>query len=245
MIMQGLPPPHQNTRQQHPHPDEVDPLNNLMSLLFGSGFSPGNTGDFIHTQEDFDRVISDIMEQHQMSHAAPPAPEPEIASLPKVPVTQAMLGENGKADCSICMDEVEKDQQVTKLYCDHWFHPECISMWLKEHDTCPHCRKSIDDGKKMAEERSARIPATPAAVPRSAGVQSPAAGASSSPAREPTIRRGSSHLGRHRDRSGHTDNNNHNNNGGVMANLRRLSTNFFHNNTNDDNNNGGDRRESR
>ena len=54
-----------------------------------------------------------------------------------------MMGNDGRAECSICMDEVEIGQEVTVLPCNHWFHGECVTAWLKEHDTCPHCRKGI------------------------------------------------------------------------------------------------------
>jgi hypothetical protein len=41
------------------------------------------------------------------------------------------------------MDEVNIGEQVTELPCKHWFHHQCVSAWLVEHDTCPHCRKGI------------------------------------------------------------------------------------------------------
>jgi E3 ubiquitin-protein ligase RNF115/126 len=54
-----------------------------------------------------------------------------------------MMGDNGKAECSICMDDVSIGDKVTYLPCTHWFHRPCIEAWLREHDTCPHCRKGI------------------------------------------------------------------------------------------------------
>ena len=54
-----------------------------------------------------------------------------------------MLGSDGKAECSVCMDNVELGDEVTLLPCSHWFHEACVGAWLKEHDTCPHCRQGI------------------------------------------------------------------------------------------------------
>lgn len=100
-------------------------------------------GDAVFTQEALDRVITQIMEQSQSNNAPGPASEAAIRSLPKKRVEKEMLDDRGKAECSICMDSVEIGDQVTVLPCTHWFHEICITAWLKEHDTCPHCRKGI------------------------------------------------------------------------------------------------------
>jgi E3 ubiquitin-protein ligase RNF115/126 len=66
-----------------------------------------------------------------------------------------MLGEEHKAECSICMDEVNIGEQVTELPCKHWFHHQCVSAWLLEHDTCPHCRKGITKDSEGRENNPA------------------------------------------------------------------------------------------
>jgi E3 ubiquitin-protein ligase RNF115/126 len=100
-------------------------------------------GDAVFSQEALDRVITQLMEQNQGSNAPGPASEAAIRSLAKKKVVKDMMDDQGKAECSICMDSVEIDDQVTVLPCTHWFHETCITAWLKEHDTCPHCRKGI------------------------------------------------------------------------------------------------------
>lgn len=100
-------------------------------------------GDAVFSQEALDRVITQLMEQNQGSTAPGPAPDSAIKSLPKKKVEKEMLDDHGKAECSICMDSVKLGDQVTVLPCTHWFHEVCITAWLKEHDTCPHCRKGI------------------------------------------------------------------------------------------------------
>ncbi|EXJ65742.1 uncharacterized protein A1O5_11270 [Cladophialophora psammophila CBS 110553] len=110
--------------------------------------NPGNAraGDIVHSQEAFDRIMSDLMDLHDLSpNAPPPASEEAILSLNKKKMDREMLGEEGKAECSICMDDVELGNEVTVLPCNHWFHGDCVTAWLKEHDTCPHCRKPITD----------------------------------------------------------------------------------------------------
>ena len=118
-------------------PSPFDFLNQLLN--------PGNarSGDMVYSQEAFDRIMTQLMEQQNGSTAPPPASEDAIRSLRKKQVDREMLGDEGKAECSICMDEVEMGKEVTMLPCDHWFHGDCVTAWLKEHDTCPHCRKPI------------------------------------------------------------------------------------------------------
>ena len=109
-------------------------------------------GDAVYSQEALDRVITQLMEQHRGSTAPGPASASAIAALPKVPVNKSMLDDEGKAECSVCMDRVEVGDEVTMLPCKHWFHGECVGAWLSEHDTCPHCRQSITPKEGNREE---------------------------------------------------------------------------------------------
>ena len=43
-------------------------------------------------------------------------------------------------ECTICMDEIVRNQQTVFLICDHKFHEECIVEWLKRDQKCPLCR---------------------------------------------------------------------------------------------------------
>ncbi|RHZ57101.1 putative RING finger domain protein [Aspergillus thermomutatus] len=101
-------------------------------------------GDAVYSQEELDRVISQLIDQNINRTGAPPAPESAIQSLPKKKVDEEMLGSEGKAECSICMEPVELGTEVTVLPCKHWFHFPCIEAWLSQHNTCPHCRRGID-----------------------------------------------------------------------------------------------------
>ncbi|KAI9706972.1 MAG: hypothetical protein M1820_004559 [Bogoriella megaspora] len=130
------------------HEDQVDgdrrPINPLQMLLTSLLGPPGGIhGDAVYSQEAFDRVMSQLMEQHSTGTAPGPASAEAIGALPQKKVDKAMLDDQGKAECSICMDEVTLDDTVRVLPCKHWFHPDCIEAWLKEHDTCPHCREGI------------------------------------------------------------------------------------------------------
>lgn len=113
--------------------------------MFGF-LDPANqrAGDAVFSQEALDRVISQLMEQNPGGSAPGPAPAAAIRNLPRKKLTVEMLDERtGEAECSICMDNVEVGGEVVTLPCKHWFHFACAEAWLKEHDTCPVCRRGI------------------------------------------------------------------------------------------------------
>lgn len=130
---------HQNPEQGQIPPHPFLQLFTSMGLMGGGG----QMGDFVYSQEGLDRIISQLMEQTATSNAPGPASEQDINNLPRKNITEEMLGPEHTAECSICMDEVNIGEEVTMLPCNHWFHHQCISAWLSEHDTCPHCRKGI------------------------------------------------------------------------------------------------------
>ena len=129
------------------------PFNLLRELL-----NPANArqGDAVFSQEAFDRVVTQLMEQNGGSTAPGPASEDAIQSLRTKQVDREMMGNEGKAECSICMDNVEIGDEVTVLPCNHWFHGQCVKSWLGEHDTCPHCRKSITQSGEAARPAGSR-----------------------------------------------------------------------------------------
>ncbi|KAJ5190581.1 uncharacterized protein N7498_009566 [Penicillium cinerascens] len=126
-----------------------NPLAMLSALL-----NMDRNGDAVYSQEELDRVISQLIDHNNSGTAPPPASDSAIRSLPTKKVDREMLGSDGKAECSICMDAVELDTEVTVLPCTHWFHYTCIEAWLTQHNTCPHCRRGIDSVECTGEGTS-------------------------------------------------------------------------------------------
>lgn len=145
------------------------PPNPFMSL-FSQIMGNGQFGDAVYSQEALDRIISQLMEQNATSNAPGPASRDQIDTLPRKHVSIEMLGAEGRAECSICMEEVNIGEEVAELPCHHWFHHACVAAWLGEHDTCPHCRKGIT--------KQSDIPET--------GQQSPNAAANVNPGSSPS-----------------------------------------------------------
>ena len=48
--------------------------------------------------------------------------------------------------CIVCMEEFQNKQRITYLPCDprHFFHTNCIRIWLVKSDTCPICKEEVD-----------------------------------------------------------------------------------------------------
>lgn len=145
---------------QHGHGHEDGARGNATAFplggLFAQLLNPANAahGDAVFTQEALDRVISDLMEDHNTSNAPGPASPAAIASLPKKKLDEKMLGGDAKGECSVCMDDVHTGDEVVELPCHHWFHEACVGAWLGEHNTCPICRKGIEGDSPPAASPS-------------------------------------------------------------------------------------------
>ena len=42
--------------------------------------------------------------------------------------------------CVICQENIEKNEVIRKIKCNHYFHVDCIDQWLVNHKTCPTCK---------------------------------------------------------------------------------------------------------
>jgi hypothetical protein len=63
---------------------------------------------------------------------------------------------NADTECSICFSSI-KAKNAFKLPCDHIFHEDCINKWSNQNNSCPLCRKIIDENKPIEPERRLSI----------------------------------------------------------------------------------------
>jgi len=52
-------------------------------------------------------------------------------------------GKNDKHQCTVCLENIKKGENITKLDCEHIFHTDCINEWVSRDNTCPCCRVSL------------------------------------------------------------------------------------------------------
>ena len=46
-------------------------------------------------------------------------------------------------ECSICMDDLAKGDEMGQLECGHTFHKKCIVEWFSNSSECPMCRTDM------------------------------------------------------------------------------------------------------
>ena len=109
---------------------------------------------------DLDPELPDL-EAGQGSLALPPSPSTSVVdhnrhNLGRVrnkirkqrlvlPVDREYEGSTTNIhECAICLEEFRDGETCqVLLVCDHFFHPECIGLWLVKNQTCPICRKEV------------------------------------------------------------------------------------------------------
>ena len=52
--------------------------------------------------------------------------------------------DNDKKKCTICLENYVDGDDSIALPCIHIFHADCIKTWVKDHNTCPICKKDIN-----------------------------------------------------------------------------------------------------
>lgn len=46
-------------------------------------------------------------------------------------------------ECSICMEAIEGNANISTTECGHSFHHQCLYKWHRRHTDCPLCRKEF------------------------------------------------------------------------------------------------------
>jgi E3 ubiquitin-protein ligase RLIM len=65
---------------------------------------------------------------------------PEFPYIEKERYTQSDIEE-----CVICLENFRNSSRVKLMNCNnHIFHSICIRKWIKNHDTCPICKKILE-----------------------------------------------------------------------------------------------------
>ncbi|CAF2692026.1 unnamed protein product [Rotaria sp. Silwood2] len=116
-------------------------VNSFDQLVFGLIYGRLGTRDESDSIEGMIR-LSRILNLSLPSRLS----QDEIDALPKIifvnkpgSTSSILLAEK----CPICLTEFDDQETINKLHCTHLFHPQCISTWLSENDSCPTCRRKV------------------------------------------------------------------------------------------------------
>lgn len=121
----------------------------------------GNISDVLHQL---------FMQNQQESHGPPPTSKSFLDELPvKVWTDDGLRSDEGcNSECSICLTEFSKDDQVIVLPCKHVFHKECGMHWLVEHNVCPVCRHELPtETEKNSNNNNGPSPVSSGEMPNS------------------------------------------------------------------------------
>ncbi|GAB2301709.1 hypothetical protein Dimus_036289 [Dionaea muscipula] len=67
-----------------------------------------------------------------------------IANYPVKKYKDEYFSSADSAQCAVCLAEYNPEDVLRILpYCGHYFHINCIDIWLLQHCTCPVCRISL------------------------------------------------------------------------------------------------------
>jgi hypothetical protein len=72
--------------------------------------------------------------------------DPEIRAaeiLSKLPRTQWKPRHvcSEAEECSLCLDNFKKGEDILTLPCEHFFHENCLTPWLIKSNLCPMCKQ--------------------------------------------------------------------------------------------------------
>lgn len=93
----------------------------------------------------------------QASMNEPPRVRPAdpflVEALPLRRVTAADLAQlpDEHRSCTICLEEFRTGDQQRTLPCFHRFHKACVDQWLRQDNTCPLCKHSLEAAISLAE----------------------------------------------------------------------------------------------
>ena len=63
-----------------------------------------------------------------------------LSEIDRIPTKK--VSECGKS-CDICLDDFKKGDNSKVLNCKHYYHVSCVDPWLKQHPSCPKCRRQV------------------------------------------------------------------------------------------------------
>ena len=71
--------------------------------------------------------------------------------------------ENNYEKCSICMQDISNNSKT--LICNHVYHRNCINTWLFNANTCPICRRIIQEENVTTTATTSHLPSLTLNVP--------------------------------------------------------------------------------
>ena len=71
---------------------------------------------------------------------------PELQEKQEEAETKEIPEDKLNEPCPICYEDLTREEKSMDCFtCHHWFHQECMDIWLKRapEKNCPYCRSSL------------------------------------------------------------------------------------------------------
>lgn len=128
------------------NPNQEDSEENIEANE-GHGF---RLGDYF-IGGNIDDIITELMDQEDNPIGEPPASDIALEQI------KSQVMDEPDKSCHVCLEIMPVGETVSIMpECNHKFHENCLIPWLKEHNSCPVCRKSINDPEKEKQEELRR-----------------------------------------------------------------------------------------
>ena len=120
---------------------------NVMNLLFESVMEEVYIDNLTnYYASDMENKMLEIAMNESLLHYKTQEKKPGV----KLGISSKLATADDKdKNCAICNSDIEIDENITLLECDHLFHTICIGEWVMYKSECPCCRSSI---KTIEEE---------------------------------------------------------------------------------------------
>jgi hypothetical protein len=95
-------------------------------------------------QNIFQSFINNVENQQNMDDVIVTLDDKDLSDIK----SYKYIDNGAKNKCTICYENLEKDEIVSELKCEHIFHKECIDEYLKNYNyKCPVCRSECGKPK--------------------------------------------------------------------------------------------------
>jgi hypothetical protein len=92
------------------------------------------------------RMFQDLLRNNQGSEGVAPASKETIERLGEFEYKPEM----GTKTCSVCLADAQGGDKFVTLDCKHEYHKGCVTQWLNMHNSCPLCRKPLQEVSHVA-----------------------------------------------------------------------------------------------
>jgi hypothetical protein len=96
-----------------------------------------------------ERILRELMHRTLLEHQPRSQRTPDVVIDALERRTSGLALHECSEECVVCQESMREDASedrnlnLLKLPCGHWFHDFCIRPWLEQCQTCPTCRTCV------------------------------------------------------------------------------------------------------